>query len=483
MITCRASRRIVWALATVAACGGGSGHGPDGGDVLDAAPAAPDAAPAYTAELIRTEPYVDSGAGRTWTNQLVRITRPDGARTYVQYLPSDRPGPRPVVVLTMPYAGIDWTGEPLDARWAGYPLDAASRHLDVDGPGFDGTSVVLYDPTSVAKADDGAHIHLLNDFAVVMIYGRFYAGGSVRDDIEDMKAGMWFVAARSDAEIDHARIGVLGASWGGFEALYASAYADPRARPLVTVAEFPPSDFETFEPHFAAVTGDARAFLQPYVRRIHAGAGGAPGAPGADYTGLHVGDLCAGLPAATLVLHDEHDNLVPVAQSEALIATCGADAVFWRRTGAIDPSVWSHGPLLEEAAPTSVLTYALDYLTVRLATADQTVLFSAYAPAALTAHLAAVHAAQAAGRDVGFAAPRLRELADPRLVLIDYADGKLHAGAEAAATAVNATWGTSYTAQTIGAALALGLPPIPAAARGLPRVLAPALRAVRSARR
>jgi dipeptidyl aminopeptidase/acylaminoacyl peptidase len=56
----------------------------------------------------------------------------------------------------------------------------------------------------------------------------------VRDDIEDMKAGMWFVADQSD--VDKTRIGVYGGSWGGFEALYATAYADPRARPLVTVA-------------------------------------------------------------------------------------------------------------------------------------------------------------------------------------------------------------------------------------------------------
>ena len=35
----------------------------------------------------------------------------------------------------------------------------------------------------------------------------------------------------------------------------------------------------------------------------------------------------------------------------------------------------------------------------------------------------------------------------------------LHTGAEVAAAAVNATWGTSYTAATIGAALAIGLPP------------------------
>ncbi len=360
----------------------------------------------------------------------------------------------------MPYAGIDWTGEEIDTRWAGYPL-TAGRHLDVDGPGFDGSAMIVYDPTSIARADDQAHLHLLNDFAVALVYARFYTGGSVRDDIEDMRAGMWFVAEQAATEVDHTRIGVFGGSWGGFLALYASAFADPRARPRVTVAEFPPADFATLEPHFHAVTGEALQYLQPYLRRIHAATGGAPGDPGADYTGLRAADLCAGLPDATLVLHDEHDNLVPVAQSEALIAACGGDAVYWRRTGAIDVSAWSHGPLLAEPGFPSVSTYALDYLGLGLAPPTQAIVLSAYAPEALAAHLATVHAAQLAGRDVAFAAPRLRELADPRLYLLDATDGALHPGAEVAAAAVNATWGTHETAQSIAAALARDGPPAP----------------------
>ena len=445
-------RTVLLASATLFACGGGSGDNaaPDSTPVPIV-----DAAAGYSSELIRTEPYTDDQM-RTWTNQLVRIHRPDGARTYVQYLPSDQPGPRPVVVMTMPYAGIDWTGEDVDTRWAGYPLDSASRHLDVDNPQFDGTSLIVYDPTSVANADDQAHVHLLNNFAVVLIYGRFYTGGSVRDDVEDMKAGMWFVAEQ-DA-IDKTRVGVFGGSWGGFEALYATAYADPRARPSVTVAEYPPSDFTTLEPHFQAVTGAAHDGLVPYVQRIHAGTGGAPGDVGADYSGLHVTDLCGHLPTKTIALHDEHDNLVPFAQSQALLADCGGDAQFWLRTGTFDTSVFTHGPLLDEPSPQSVFTYALDYLTVNLATPDQTQLVSVYSPVSLETHLGLVHAAQLAGRDVSFAAPRLRELADSRLVLLNFVDNSVHTGADVAATVVNATWGTSYTAATINAQLAIGLP-------------------------
>ena len=94
-----------------------------------------------------------------------------------------------------------------------------------------------------------------------------------------------------------------------------------------------------------------------------------------------------------------------------------------------------------------------------LATPDQTQLFSFYSPVSLATHLGLVHAAQIAGRDVSFAAPRLRELADSRMILVNFADSTIHTGKDVAATAVNATWGTTYTAATIGAALAVGLPP------------------------
>ena len=79
----------------------------------------------------------------------------------------------------------------------------------------------------------------------------------------------------------------------------------------------------------------------------------------------------------------------------------------------------------------------------------------------LRTHLGLVRAAQQAGRDVAAVAPRLRDLADRRLYLLDLGATmpSVRAGAEVTAEAVNAVWGTSYTAATIDAALATGLPP------------------------
>ena len=65
----------------------------------------------------------------------------------------------------------------------------------------------------------------------------------------------------------------------------------------------------------------------------------------------------------------------------------------------------------------------------------------------------------AASLDVSVAAPRLRELCDPRVYLYDLTTGTLPTGAAAIAAAVNRVWGTRHDAATIDAALAVGLPP------------------------
>jgi dienelactone hydrolase len=454
-------RRILQVLSVLATLvGAGCGESP-----LDAsdAPVGPgdagldatlDAAP-LAIEALGTSTFTEDS--RTWTETRYRLRRADGRATYVQWIPSDKPGPRPVVVVTMPYAGIDWTGEALDLRWAGYPL-TAGQHLDVDGPGFDGTGMIVYDPTPLAAVIDQSRLHRLNDCATLLIYGRFYAGGDVRDDIADMAAGMAFLAEQP--AIDRARVGVFGGSWGGFEALYAAAHADPRLPAMVVSAMYPPTDFAGMYAHATTRTGAARAFMTPYVRRIVAATGGPPGT--GDYRGLGAADLCAGLPPATLLLHDEHDNLVPIAQSQAVARGCGAALVTWPRTGAIDPAAVSHGPLLtDEPSPQSVYTYATAFLHLRLAPPDQQVVIDVVHATALRTHLGLVRAAQQAGHDVAAVAPRLRDLADRRLYLLDLGATmpSVRAGAEVTADAVNAVWGTSYTAATIDAALATGLPP------------------------
>ena len=84
---------VVWLLATVA-CGENPQPSADGG--VDATPgdAALDAG-SYSAAALGSSSVTEDG--RTWTETRYRVTRPDGEATYVQWIPSDRAGARPVV--------------------------------------------------------------------------------------------------------------------------------------------------------------------------------------------------------------------------------------------------------------------------------------------------------------------------------------------------------------------------------------------------
>jgi hypothetical protein len=432
--------RTLGLLLAFAACGGSSNAPLDG---------APDTiAPTYRAEVMQSSTFTRDG--RDFPVKLVRITRPDGKPTYVHWIGSDKTAPWPTVVSTDPYGGIAWSGDALDLRWASR---VAGVYEDTEQSEYDGSAQVTYQPTTIDSVNDGEYIHLLNNFAALHIHGRFYAGGSVVDEIEDMKAGMWFLAEQP--EVDRARVGVWGGSWGGFESVYASAFGDRRVAPVVTVALYPPVDFSEWLPYGYARAEPTFSALEGHRRRVEAATGPLASA---DYAGLRYADLCDGLPDATLVLHDELDNLVPIRQSEQLRATCGADAIYWRRAGNPDPAAGTHGPLLAEPGYPSAYTYALAYLYRHLAPAGPWI--DAVSRPALVAHLTTLRQAQQRSEDVTFAAPRLRDLAHAQMYMLDFAaPAQLASGAEVVATAINAVWGTAFTAQTIDAALANGLPP------------------------
>ena len=157
-------------------------------------------------------------------------------------------------MLTDPYGYITWNGDTL-------PEGAVERT-----PG-----AVFLD----------AHIYLMNGFSAINVFGRYYAGGDIQNEVDDMVAGLRFLAQAPRVMRD--RIAVTGGSWGGFESLYASAHAPDGAVPRVGVALYPPSDFQEFM-HYLTVDIPAMdneekrnqyiSFFAPFVERINAGTKG-----------------------------------------------------------------------------------------------------------------------------------------------------------------------------------------------------------------
>ncbi|MFP2960384.1 alpha/beta hydrolase family protein [Myxococcus sp. 1LA] len=405
--------------------------------------------------------------GVAWSYQLLRLEVPGKAPSYAQWFPPRNPGTWPVMVLTRPYDGIAWTGEDVDARWAARPN---GLYLDDSEPNFDGGAhYIAYSQSTPETIASEAFLYLRHDFGVLAIFGRFYAGGSIQNDRDDMLAGMRFLTQVDG--VDRERIGIFGGSWGGFNALYAAADAPAEVRPKVGVALYPLSDFE-HQLGYLDVTVPARVtdpamrsnyetFFEPYSRRIFATTGGRPNTPGADYSRWTAAHLASRLEVPFLIIHEDRDALVPYEQTQSLVAAAGGKVtplyVLHGTPADWNTSPLNHGPLVEAYAGALTPIY-LGHLLTELGAPTQQLIVP-YLHAHLRTWLQDVRDLKRQGLDMEAAAPRLRTLTDVRVLTVDVGNGRVVSGAALMAEEVNAVWGTQHTAATIRDALGVGLPP------------------------
>jgi pimeloyl-ACP methyl ester carboxylesterase len=404
--------------------------------------------------------------------ELVRLGREDGRATYVQWvrpLPADR-GHASVVVQTLPYEGVDWSGDPVDEALAaagprsdGFYNDSACDDDNERG--------VAYFAVSPEESATNAITHVLNGHGTLLVFGRYYACDAIDGDVLDMRAALRFLAQRADDgdEVDVSRVGIIGNSWGGFLALYGAVRAPDEVVPTVVVPINPPAVMARMYDGIAVLRDEfphpeQLTFFDSYLHRIEASTGGPAGNADSDFSRFDVDDICAGLRGKhTLLLHDSWDTLVPFAGSEELVATCGADSdvqgLWWRRQGAVDYEAvgLDHGLLGKEPGYPSVFTLSTSYLYAHLNDAAHPIVTFA-SRGGLQAFLQVVHDDQAAGGDVNHARVRVVEAMTPgALVLL--VDENAGASADAVwADAVNAVWGTALDAAGLRAQLATGFP-------------------------
>jgi hypothetical protein len=447
---------------SLAACDGDpsaadAGPGVDAGPMADAGGEDAGAPEGWRFETIETRTVTVEGM--SFEAELLRTLRPDGGVSYLLYLPVAAPN-APLVVMTEPYAGVDWTGEEVDARWA---ARGDGLHDDDDAPSWDGDDQISYGAQSVEEAVGGSLLFLRQGVAVVRPYGRFYAGGDIADDVMDSVAPYRFAMSR-EGELDLSHMGAYGGSWGGFMALYGAAFAPEGAAPLSVVALAPPSDFaDMWEwasglPSIYPTPDEAERFFSPYLRRIEAGAGGPPSS--GDYSPFSWEAVCAGLRSEVIVPHDEWDVLVAVRQTEGLAERCPERILpmYWYRQMPTDYAAvgLSHGPFDGAPGVTTALTLPLTHLLLVLTGEAPVLTIADDLP--LQGWLTTLREEQLAGGDPSEALPHLLDLADARVTAYRSDGGEARSGAAAVADAVNAVWGTSYDEANVAAALEGGLP-------------------------
>lgn len=449
-------KRLVTFLFLVSAC-----DAPAPSDAgLDAPPSdAPAAATDETFEVIDERMVTVLDVPRRV--ELIRGTRTDGVHTYLLYVHA-QVEPAPLVILNQPYAGIDWTGEAVDARWAAL---GPGLHADVDAPAYDGDDLTTYGPQTVQQAVEDGAVWLLNGAAIVQVYARFYAGGSLLDDAEDAAMGYAFAASRpSELALD--RIGSFGGSWGGMMAIFGAALADD-AHPRSIAAMAPPTDFVDLYEHTDVelptrfpVPAQVEAFFSPYWRRATPAIGSPPSRSDPRAIAFTPEGICAALSSDVLVPHDDWDLLIPVRQTEALRAACGdkIEPLYWRR-GALDYArlPLDHGPFNAEPVYPSLTTFTTLHLLHALLPETGPILTLGH-HAALEAFVRLVVDARAGGEDIAWALDPLRQIADARVSLYDPSTMVFTPGAEVLASAINRVFSTSFDAASLRTQLETGLP-------------------------
>ncbi|HTQ29671.1 MAG TPA: hypothetical protein VMI53_00535 [Opitutaceae bacterium] len=391
------------------------------------------AAATLSTRLIQTGVYVNASAGVQYGYQLWQIGEPGGRTTYAIWVPADASkGPRPAVLITEPYVGLTWSGNPVDLSWASRFNPQQFFYPDVNGPFFDSAtsgSIVYSLPATDQIVPQGA-VYLGNNVGVLFVFERFYAGGSIADNAKDTTLGLEFLAQQTGVDATH--LGIFGSSWGGFEALYGAAGAPAGAVPAAGAALYPPSDFSRFYQYMTYdpfnliqnpdVLGQRLKFYDPYRRRIIAGTIASLSPLTLNFSSFNLDYLKANLRTDFLVLQDEWDTLVPFAQSIALVATLPnrVQGLWYPHLGPPNYNTLplGHMPVSPGLDDNSANLFTSAYLLEHLLPAGSPISIP-YDSSDFRNFFAYMRSMGDSGADITSLAPRLADLSDPRVTLLD----------------------------------------------------------------
>lgn len=373
--------------------------------------------------------------------QRLRLSKAGQRAAYAIWFPAPQASvtaKAAAVLMTDPYAGIDWTGETVDQESL---QRANSRDFvmieDRYGP-YAGTPPSIYTPYDYSDIDNaagGAVPYLMNGVGVIVVYQRFYAGGSLQDHIDMSLSALEFLKTRP--EVDAQRVGVWGSSYGGSLALYAAATAPTGVVPIFGALSTPLVDYQQFVPYAEWMEatysdrGKAILRLEPFRRRAVAAAtpASAAASAAADYTPYATATLVNRLKTKFLFIHDYLDTISPLGEATGLyFGTPGRHQVFIYPHQEAEQD-WNsldiaHAPLKPGFDEASAILFSQSYLLTRLVRSDrQEILLPRLSTLDLSL-FSYLRTQQALGYDANaFLLPRLLELCDPRIRLVDYDDG------------------------------------------------------------
>lgn len=401
--------------------------------------------------------------------QLIQIARAGYRDAFVQYFPPPAGGP--VVVVTDPYSGIDWSTDSIDQKWAVRP-NASTGYIAADEESIwytvGASKPIAYRLAShAAQASNVADIYLFNRIGVMIVYGRYYRGTTLQQFLDDSTSGFHFLSRQNG--IDKTRIAVTGNSLGGFMAAHGAARASEAGLTVKAGALLSPaldfSDFLKF--HFQLIPGLGNAtttqahinFCDPHLRRILPIVSGLFPWQGGDYSKYSASYLQTRLSGKFLIFHDEWDTMAPYATSANFVSqnSAVASAFWYQHSTAPD-----FAKLIVEHAPDSPRSgldqgslnlFSTNFIMSQLQPAGSSRVLL-YLQSDVFNFIVRLRALQLSGKNISWIVPRLIELAEPNIKLISVVNtNDVATGEVLVSYVVNGVWGLSTTPQNVKAYL------------------------------
>jgi hypothetical protein len=392
---------------------------------------------------------------------LIKAEHVTGTSSYMLYVPSAEK-PAPLIILNEPYTGIGWTDDPVDLAMA---VNDDGVYPDVYGPDYNGIDEIRYTQDTIQKSVSKADQWMANGYAVAITFGRFYAGGSLANDVQDAVTPYFFAAAHQ-AEIDIKHIASSGGSWGGLMALFGAYAAPPEVKPEAVAALSAPNNIPDLLSYVSQLYQQTdlnqdrvRGFYSPYLRRINVSDTTSPVEFDVVST-LTAKELCEQLPDNVFLAHDEWDTLIPLTQTSTLEDVCGekVKAVYWLRGSPADINIHglNHGTFSGKDTYADVYTFRSAWILGFL-DRPQTTTFGSRV--SIRQFLTDVQAAQSRGENVDFSWLPLNALIAPGLSITEESEGRDIPGIQLLTPLINEVFNLRYSEEALRQVLQQGLLP------------------------
>jgi len=352
---------------------------------------------------------------------------------------------RGTIIYVVPYTGIDWSGENLDKRWSSNPGALTGYWgADIDGPLYNATTSkpLFYQQIKKEVMPIAGLGMSFNGYDVLYVYHRFYAGRYADAYVQDVMDAIAWLKSKNPTE----QIGLLGFSLGGFISSQVAARAqsgDLKAVALISPLLSWPQQALYLNDLNTLITDTMNRqgyldFFEPYTRRFSN-----------PESNLDIPRFSI----ETLMIHDQWDTLVPIAQAEAFQTLNTSNVTFLKHFHStdIDYATMDREHFQKNVGQNSenVQPFYLAFLFNRIAPNSDTK-FVLYTQESMDKVFSEMHTQKLDGKDIIGFQKALKEMCKNYFLMYD--TSKLAApetGPTYLARKINQVWGLSQTPTSI----------------------------------